>query len=603
MTFFDRFAAIRLGWMRCDDHAYVDTSELARLQGFPGALDALAMRKLGRNKDKAASKFTVSLSTVRRPSGKNNPDAIASEIWNAYSKQERRERGVLPELTPDKLAHVDVYNLDDVEILAHTWPDLAEWLDVEPDVIAVDRIINDRGIMFDGDLAAALLECDARNGDAAMTAIAKEIGWAPAALRKAVNSDTDFPRYTGLPNAQAQTVDEALDAPQPWRNALTAPFCRARQAIASIERGKLRAGLDRVSDDGRLRDMMRIYGAHTGRWSGMGMQLHNLPKPIKTYEKWTDDDICRLADAVRSRRHEASQAEITLLVRACLTCGPDEMLAACDYSGVEARVAAWVAGDERALDVFRSGRDPYKAEAAPIFGVSYDAVDDDQRGIGKRAVLGCGYGAGGDAIRRMAKKEAGIDIDAALARMGGTIGDADELVAAWRANHKPIVQLWYRLNDAFTAAACGEDCDVGPFAFRPSSDGKDVALFMPTGRAIVYNDVRVKQVVKEGRRGPYKAIECSYMGTKFREHVYGGMLCENAVQSLCRELLAGALVKAEAAGLSPVLHVHDDGVVVVPRQAAREGYEYWRGIMLDVPEWIGDCPLDAKGFTGKRLRK
>jgi DNA polymerase len=563
---FDRFAAAKYGW----PDITVDTSELARRAGLPGALDALALRWLGRGKDKEGSRFTLSLS---RPS------------------RAKARLGQLPELTPEVMARVVAYCANDVEVLADGWPRLESWLDVpwENDVSRVERIVNDRGIAFDTQLARRLIEVCEANADGALEHAARELGdgMGADALRDIVMSPEQFTAFTGLENAQSETIDTVLG----WGTDALADggrqywACYARRAIASIARGKLEAGLSRVSPDGRLRDMHRYYGGHTGRWSGQGIQLQNLPRPAKRFESWGDGEICAAADAVLAGM-TCDAETVDVLLRACLT-GDGAPLAVCDFSGVESRATAWCADDGAALDVFASGKDPYKVMAATIFGCAYEDIGkDERRQVGKIAELACGYGMGAPKFDATAAK-AGSN----LSKLGV---DPAVVVDAWRRQHWPIVRLWRALEDAFLAAVRGDEASVswssGAFTFTPSHDGRDVAAFLPSGRPVVYNEVRESP-------GMYTRPELSYQGTKFREHLYGGKLCENLIQAFCRDLMADALVRAEDAGLEPVLHVHDE---IVSRAGNLDALH---GVMTTLPQWAEGFPIGAAGHEGLRYRK
>lgn len=609
MTGFDRFGLARLGWRGLDKGPpHIDTSELARSAGLPGKLDALAFRWLGMRKDKASSRFTVGLSTCRRPSGKRNPNAISALDWGTYTPAQKRALGVQPEITADVMARVVPYCAGDVEVLAHGWPLLASWLDVEPDVVRVDRAVNDRGIRFDSALARRLLECDAQNADVVMSDVARELGagWTAARVREVVGSPAKFCAESGAPNAQKETIEEMLLGGLPWlRLGVSQRLARARQALASIARGKLEAGLARVSPDGRLRDNHRIYGAHTWRWSGLGMQLQNMPRPEKRFELWGDAEICALADHVMAGRN-ADAGEIDLLLRACFVADDGYEFIVCDFSGVEARDLWWRSGDQPALDALARGISNYKLMAATIYGCSPEMEKGDPRySIGKQTELACQYGMGHVKFGRTARKN-GCDLEA-------TGIDAKVVVDAWRGQHPAIVRFWGLLEQAFALAAQGETTEANGFTFAPSDDGKDVAIWMPSGHPIVYPNVHLAA-------GKWGRPQISYEGTKDaraldengervgdplpkREHVYGGLLAENVISSDCRDLMARALVRAEDDGLLPCLDVHDEIVGQVPAGCVREGYEHLRTIMLDLPEYAEGFPVGAAGHTGKRYRK
>jgi DNA polymerase len=586
---FDRFAAERLGWGEIE----IDTSELARAAGLPGGLDQLATRWLGLAKDKVASSFTKGLSSARRPSAKTahrapGGHAIPGAEWNALSKSEQRERGVLPVYDASAAARVVEYCLSDVEIMAHGWPVLETWQGVEPDVQRVDRAINDRGVRFDSQLARRLLEEDELNSERVCEETAKACGMSVERVREIANSNQQFPAFTGLPSAQAPVIVEALQGGQLSHTARA--MCAAREALASIARGKLTAGLNHVSPDGRLRDSLKYIGGHTWRWSHTGMQLGNMARPDKQFEDFKAAEIDALVDHVLGGGHITAE-QIDLLVRACLLAREGHTLVTEDFSGVEARALAWAAGDEEEMAIHADGKlDPYKVAASQIFGVPYDQVTKAQRQAGKVAVLACGYGGGAGAIARFAKS---LGVDLAAANVS-----EQKIVDGWRGSHRKIVSFWYACERALGAAIEGKRGRVSCFDFVPS--GGDVAVLMPNGRPLVYNEAKT-------RRGERGRPEITYMGREsyggYPEKLYGGKIVENLIQSMCRELLAEALVTAEDCGLAPVLHVHDEIVCEVPASDADDGAEALHSIMTTVPEWAGGFPLGAAGHVGARYRK
>lgn len=257
-----------LGWP--EPRRWIDTSQVARRAGLPGGLDKLAQFfGLDVQKDKEGSRITRGLSLIKRP-----PDCPA-DFWRTMPPAEKRQWGVLPPLTPEVLARVVAYCAIDVDVMIELWPYLEPWIDAEPDVERVDRIINDRGVGFDAELARALLECDARRGREACEAA----GVTPALVQSPAALVAEFQRRGALvPNAQYETIAELLDDEAESVRLLA----EARLGVASIARGKLRAGLARVSPDGRLRDSFKYLGAHTWRWAGQGFQTQNIPWIDKT---------------------------------------------------------------------------------------------------------------------------------------------------------------------------------------------------------------------------------------------------------------------------------------------------------------------------------
>lgn len=576
---FDRFALAAYG---IHGAGWIDTSQLARKAGLPGALDALGTRWLGLPKDKAASDYTKSLSRVSRPTAKaakaGGPPAIPIKVWAAMTDDERYEHGVRPEYDARRVLD---YCASDVAILAGTWDRLAEWLSVDAPAEALDHVLNDRGICFDASLARCLLVNDTRNTEAVIAEVARQFACSPADVRTAA-SPANLCAILGLDNAQASTI-EGIDH----------PLVRVRQAVASIARGKLQAGLARVGADGRLRDTMQYYGAHTGRWSSSGMQLHNLPRPDAKYEDLPEDtplpytltkkgeravDVDALADMVLAG--EPCDAEtIELLVRATLTASPGHVLVARDFASVEARATAWAARDLDELAVYHNGLDPYKVAASQVYACTYADVTKAQRAIGKICILALGYQGANAAFTKFAKVYR-VDLSAL---------DVGAIVKAWRAAHRQIVNLWYSCERAFRSAVRGTNAFAGPFEFV-AGDGA-VACFLPSGRPIVYQGAAA-----HGDRN------LTYEG-KCVEHVYGGLLVENAIQGMCRDLMSDALLRAEAAGLNPVLTVHDEIVCDVPEADAERAEQALHACMVTLPDWAAGFPIGADGWRGKRYRK
>ncbi len=231
----------------------IDTAELARRAGMPQAsLDWLGENLCGHPKDKEGNKLTLSLSRVSRKTGR----------W--------------PELTPEILARVTAYCRSDVELMCRLWDEhLSPWdsvSELEDAVLEVDRRINDRGIAFDTELARVLIELDAQL--AAKARADAGVGdptdlRAPARFIAALEA---LGVYVG--SAQKGEIEPLLEHP----DERVAALAHARLAGSTIAAGKLKAGIERTSSDGRMRDNARYCGAHTGRWAGGGMQIQNLPK-------------------------------------------------------------------------------------------------------------------------------------------------------------------------------------------------------------------------------------------------------------------------------------------------------------------------------------
>lgn len=302
--------------------------------------------------------------------------------------------------------------------------------------------------------------------------------------------------------------------------------------------------------------------------------------------------------------------QINTLTRACLMAQEGYRLAVCDYSAVEARANAWMAGDRPAVERFLKGDDPYIALAARIFNVPVASIDkkDPRRKVGKAGELACGYGqgAGGPKNPNRGKgfgkpygfygygEKSGVDW-AEMAKKKPPL-TPKIVVDTWRQVHAPIVQLWKDLEHGMKLAYMGEDNTVGVGCEVQWSKWNDaIVCTLPSGRSLIYHDVHAS-------KGKY-GLELSYVGGKGREKTYGGKLCENVIQAICRDFLAVALIKCEDAGLRPVLHVHDEIVCELLRRLAERGLKQLEAIMCDLPAWGKGMPIAVEGFLCDRYRK
>lgn len=526
-TGFDRHIWARLGWP--EPGRWLDSAVLARRAGYSSASLAAIGERYGVPKDAEGNKLTIGLSQRARKQPyqfMRDPNAVRDRVL-AYC---RSDVDLMARIVEDLAVDFDWSALPE---------DDRDWRCWEQLVHDVDLAVGDRGITFDSGLAREIIAAEHQNA----AELCDAAGVTPAQMR----SVPQFRQLARAPTARRADLQHRAGE----------PIVDARLACTSITAGKLSAGLSRVSPDGRLRDLTRYYGAHTGRWSGQGMQTQNIPRAAVP-----EDAEHRLASLSTEERGG--------LVRGCLTASPGNMLVVCDFAGIEARVLAWLADDESQLKLFRAGADPYKAIASVIFSCAIDGVSKDQRGIGKVAELALGYGMGSR------KFEATAGRDKLLA--AGV--SAKKVVDLWRQRRDPVVQFWGELQYAWAR-------QDGPY--YPYSDDA-LRLQLPSGRELVYRDADVDSYVGRGNQ---------------RIRVYGGLLVENMVQAASRDLLAAALVQAEVAGLNPVMHVHDEIVCDVPAAQADAALEQLCAIMseAEAPEWAAGCPISSEGYVAFRYKK
>ena len=597
---FDRFGFLKYG-IKCKELR--DSSFWAKKMGLSARLDHSATALTNVRKDKESSNFTKKLSSVRRPTGKGDQEAIPPNVWGLLTPEEQKLLGEQPPYDESARRKVNGYCHSDVEVMRQAWPRWRDWVDSDHDVEVQTIVMNDRGVYFDRDLAAALLENIEHNMSVEVRKAARQLGLQPDEVRKIVQSPKKLAQVLGLPNAQKGTLEKC-----------THPLASVRRELKSVIRGKLQAGERRCDHDtGLLHDMLIYYGAAPGRWTSEGYQAHNMVRPHKMFEDWSNAQIHELACKVTDRKHIANKQEIDLMLRACIRARPGNLLVVRDFKAIEAVALAWSSGDRKALEVFRAGADNYKPAAAMVFGVSVEQVTKDMRAFGKRLELACQYGQGPDTFEEKCIEE-GVDLDA--------VGvSAKEAVEAWRELHAPIVKFWKLFETAFKAALDGHASKVGPFDIVPSDSGKDIGIFTPFGRPVVYRNARivtakskdrklvngtirkgqVRQVLAyDGRIGHPKQYDIR--GDPF-DGVYGGLLTQNSMESICRDLMARVLIEAEKRGLNPVLTVHDEAVCDVHRRAAKEAEKELHEITTTVPSEVRGMPIGANGFVGERYQK
>jgi DNA polymerase len=389
-----------------------------------------------------------------------------------------------------------------------------------------------------------------------------------------------------LPNLQKDTVTDYLlkeELPEKVRELLT-----LRQLLGKTSTAKY-AKLKEQNYRGRVYNNLRYYGAATGRWSGMGFQIHNLPRakvdnPEETIAKFYNASIV-VEDPI-----QAAKALIRPMIKA-----PDgKMICAVDYSAIENVLLLWVAGQEDKIQAIREGKDHYKVFASEVYGVPYDEVTSKQRFLGKTGVLGAGYNAAAGAYLNFALGY-GLSL---------SFNEADAVIRLYRQRHPKVRTLWYKLRDCALAAVNhrGVDYHYHDCHFRVVVDRNFCSWLrvkLPSGRSLVYNSPEVR----DDKYGPvvtHMGIN-SYTKQWSRLKLIPGRITENIVQGLARDILAHAKVNLVDTGMDVIASIHDEVVLEVGERSPP--LEEVINIVTDLPVWAKDIPLRATGFIAKRYRK
>ncbi|TGJ75503.1 DNA polymerase [Caproiciproducens galactitolivorans] len=565
-----------------------DTMLHALYCGYPASLD-VAGKALGLPEDKR--KLATGKALIRTFCVPCKPTA----------RNGNRTR-TLPQHEPEKWELFKEYNRQDViteqEIERRLSP-----FPVPPEVQhqwETDLRINSRGVAVDLDLIHGALECS----DTVTVALAKE----------AV-------QLTGLdnPNSVAQlsrwltkeTGEEVADLRKDTVAAMLGSNLNSddarrvleiRQELSKTSVKKYTAMTDAVCDDGRVRGLLQFYGANrTGRWAGRIIQPQNLPQ---THINGGMLDLAR--DLVKDQKIESLKLiygsvpdTLSQLIRTALVPSPGHKFVDADFSAIEARVIAWLAGEEWVLDVFRSHGKIYEATASQMFGVPIEKIVKGQpeyalRQKGKVATLALGYQGGSGSLISMGALKMGISEE-----------DLPDIVRRWRDSNKRIVDLWYSVeNTAINVVQTGRPAGVRGLIFALEGDHTTDQFFLtitlPSGRKLYY----AKPFLSPNQWGNDSLHYYGMNQTSKKWEVidtYGGKLVENCVQAIARDCLAENIERLEAAGFPVVFHVHDEVVIDVKKEKAN--LDTVCQIMSQPIPWAPGLPLKADGWVGSYYTK
>lgn len=547
-----------------------DTMILAAMNGLPLSLDAAgAALEL---RDQKIREGTALISYFCKP--------CRPTIANGGRTRNR------PEHAPDKWERFKAYCKRDVEVEQAIYRRLRSFpvTDFERKVWALDARINERGVRIDTGLVAA--------------AIAQNEAFTTRRM-------AEMRRLTGLenPNSVAQLKDwletagmsaDSLNktAVQELKDKATDPTTRRvlelRQQLGKTSVTKYEAMQSAVCADGRVRGLLQYYGAgRTGRWAGRLVQVQNLPQNHLA-------GLGLVRELVRERDLETLELcfdsvpdVLSQLIRTAFVAGEGNIFHVADYSAIEARVIAYLAGEKWRMDVFRSGGDIYCSSASAMFRVPVvkHGVNGHLRQKGKIAELACGYGGGVGALRAF-----GAD------KMGLTEEEMQDIVTQWRAASPAIPRFWRDAESAAVRAINnpGRTTTV-PCGVKYRRDGDALRCRLPSGRILSYWDAKLDtdgSICFMGQNQTTRRWE--------KTGTWGGKLVENIVQAYARDCLAVAMVRLAEEGWKICFHVHDEVIVEAPIGTSWEQVAEVMGRPID---WAPGLLLRGDGYSTPFYRK
>lgn len=360
-----------------------------------------------------------------------------------------------------------------------------------------------------------------------------------------------------------------------------------RKELGKTSVTKYKAMANTVCEDGRVRGLLQFYGANrTGRWAGRLVQVQNLPRNyLDTLDLARERVKMKDAEFLKVL-YKSIPDTLSQLIRTAFIAPEGAELCVSDFSAIEARVIAWLAGEQWRIDVFATHGKIYEASASAMFHVPIEKIkkgnpEYELRQKGKIAELALGYQGGVGALKTMGALNMGLSEE-----------ELPDIVSRWRNSNRRIVDLWNKFEQAALYAMQGVPCSVGGCTF--SRDGNFFMIDLPSGRTLYYPYPSIKQ-------NQFGKPALHYYGQELNKwaelSTYGGKLTENIVQAIARDCLAEALIKVSDAGYRPVMHIHDEIV------AEGGAIERMNRILSEPIPWAPGLLLRGDGFTSKYYKK
>ena len=535
---------------------------------------------------------------------------------------------VQPSEFPDKWETFKAYCIRDVDVersieKALSWYEVS---DFEKKLYAIDQRINDYGVRIDLDMVTEANRMDILTKSRLSAEAVTLTGLSNP------NSGTQLKAWLSerlgidIPSLTKTTLPDIVSEARKQRDTIALRVLQIRAEMGKTSNAKYDAMLSVVGPDGTARGLTQFYGSRTGRWAGRLIQMQNLPqnhiKALDTARQMLKDGDYDSLDLTFGNVPDT----ISQLIRTSFIPSDGKIYAVCDFSAIEARVLAWMAGEEWVLDTFRQGGDIYCATASQMFHkpVEKHGVNSELRQRGKVAVLALGYGGGVSALDKMGG-----------ARLGMTEEEEADTVKMWRNANPGIVAFWGLVEKA------AKECIVYNTTRKVETphtcvtfrlEDSTMTIELPSGRKICYPNAELhfdnewactgqtaaqaatdssfikkeKPALHPERHYMDKGASIRFMGTNQATRkwewieTWGGKLTENIVQAVARDCLAETMTNCMDAGFPVVFHIHDELVMEV---SSEDKLKEIQDIFAIVPKWADKLPLKGAGYTGNYYYK
>ncbi|MEQ0488399.1 DNA polymerase [Anaerococcus murdochii] len=447
----------------------------------------------------------------------------------------------------------------------------------------IDQNINDRGILIDEVLVDSAIKFDEilrdENMDRAIGLTGLENPNSPMQLKEWLNK-----KDLEIDSLAKKDVESALKSAE----GDIKEVLELRQELSKSSVRKYDAMKNVKGKDNRARGLIQFYGANrTGRYSGRLIQVQNLRR-----NNLKDLDLAR--SLVKNRDYETmeilyeSPSDIlSQLIRTAFIPKEGSRFIISDFSAIEARVLAWLAGEQWVLDAFENGEDIYCRTASRMFGVPVEkhGVNGHLRQKGKIATLACGYQGALGALKAMGGIEMGLSED-----------ELQSIVDSWREANPNIVSLWWDIDSVLKRVVKTRTKEE--YKSLVISYEKGILFIeLPSKRRLAYPKAKIGMNRFGGESIVYEGIVVRNKWDKIES--YGGKFVENIVQAIARDILAEAMMRIENEGFNIVMHIHDEVVIESDSSSIEEINE----IMSIVPIWAPGLSLEADGFESKFYKK
>lgn len=544
------------------------TQVMALSLGLPASLEAAAqVLKLKEQKLSEGKKLIKYYGTARKSLSLQAEDRESWEKFKGYCRQDVEvERSLRKQL--------ESYEITDKE--QRLW--------------VLDQHINDYGVKVDKELLEKAISCNALTTESIEKELIELTGVKnpnSAAQLKKWLYDNEGLKADSL---NKEAVEELLEQEN---SARAKRVLSLRQELSKTSIKKYEAMKRAMCSDGRVRGLFQFYGANrTGRWAGRLVQVQNLPQ-----NKMDELDLARNllikgnTEALEGLTGSSSQV-LSQLVRTAFVPEEGARFIAADFSAIEARIIAWLAGEQWRIEVFKAHGKIYEASAAKMFKVPIESIGKDSalRQKGKIAELALGYQGSKGAL-----------INMGALKMGLKERELIELVTAWRGANKNIVKLWQQVEMAAVTAVEQRRAVKLQHNLEFFFDRGILFIKLPSGRKLSYINARLKLDFDFNKYIiTYEGIDqTNKRWTALK--TYGGKLVENIVQAIARDCLAEAMLRLYENGYKIVMHIHDEVVLEVPENFG--SLEEVQETMAEPIAWAKGLHLTAEAFESKYYRK